>query len=96
MREAGYATLPLHNHLPTLGEWGWVIGAKNIHKDQLRKAYLDADIEVGVEWINREALMMMQSFGKPFVVEDTGQIEVNSVHDPVLYRYYLNGRWDLY
>jgi len=41
---------------------------------------------------------MMCNFGKNIYPEipyyDT--IEINTIHNPVLYRYYLKGNWDLY
>jgi len=98
MSAAGFETLPLHNQVLTLGEWGWVIGTKDNSIADL-KTYLQSfhydDVET--QWLNHEAMQMITSFGKNiYGVELDEKIEVNRVHDPVLYRYYLKGNWDLY
>ena len=38
MEEAGFTTAPLHNQVVTLGEWGWVLGAKEADKAGLKTA----------------------------------------------------------
>ena len=40
-------------------------------------------------WLNSDALKMMTHFGKP--VGDTTGIEVNAIHNPVLFKYYIIG-----
>jgi spermidine synthase len=37
----------------------------------------------------------MTSFGKEFY-KPTDSLEINKIHNPVLYQYYLDGNWDLY
>ena len=97
MQEAGFTTIPLHNQVVTLGEWGWVMGAKNAKKEQLKSALQNLPFnDIPTAWINTEAMTMITSFGKKAFMQDTLQVEVNRIHNPVLYRYYLDGRWDLY
>ena len=97
MQEAGFTTLPLHNQVVTLGEWGWVMGAKNVDKEQLKKALQNLDLKgIPTTWINKEAMTLISSFGKKAFMQDAMQVEVNRIHHPVLYQYYLDGRWDLY
>lgn len=96
---AGFATTKMHNQILTLGEWGWVIGAKMHHKQQLRKRLLNLSFrEVSTEWINRDAMKHMLHFGKVIYPHEQkhDSIEINKVHNPVLYRYYLRGNWDIY
>ena len=94
---AGFETAMLHNHVITLGEWGWVMGLKTSHKADLksRLQMLNFD-DISTRWINNEAMQMMTSFGKDIYAADTAGVEINKIHDPVLYRYYLDGNWDLY
>ena len=93
---AGFSTLPLHNQVITLGEWGWVIGSKNSGTDL--KAELQGKTLSGIEtqWLTDEALTLISSFGKQVFDRDFEEPRVNRLHDPVLYRYYLNGKWDVY
>ncbi len=98
MASAGFETLPLHNHVITLGEWGWVLGQKqDWSQGQLKERARKLDFKgVETQWLNAEAMLMMTAFGKDiyFKVEDS--IAVNHIQNPVLYRYYLKGNWDLY
>jgi len=97
MKAAGFNTLPLHNHVITLGEWGWSIGIKYgdnyKFKKELQKLTFD---NIDVKWINNEAMQLITSFGKDIYPDQTDKVKVNKIHEPVLYKYYLNGNWDLY
>lgn len=97
MTAAGFATCMLHNQVVTLGEWGWILGAKNLEKDQLKAALRNLNFnDVATKWINRESMTLMTSFGKNIYYETNGPLEVNTIHNPALYHYYLKGNWDLY
>ncbi len=99
MKLAGFTTKPIHNQIITLGEWGWIIGSKHLNQKQLNKALLSIDFDnIETEWINKESMKMMTSFGKNIYpsLPKNDSIEINKVHNPVLYRYYLKGNWDIY
>ncbi|MFA8300400.1 MAG: polyamine aminopropyltransferase [Hyphomicrobiales bacterium] len=94
---AGLNTLPLHNQIPTLGEWGWVIGSSSMNRETMKNKLLSSKIEnYNTKWINKEAMSMITSFGKDYFLHDNIEIEVNQVHNPVLYHYYLKGNWGVY
>ncbi|MFO7863963.1 MAG: polyamine aminopropyltransferase [Salinivirgaceae bacterium] len=97
MQAAGFTTVPLHNQIITLGEWGWILGLREgdheESKAQLRK--LDFK-DVETQWLNNEAMWMITSFGKDFYSKGNVEIKENKIHDPVLYKYYLEGNWDVY
>ncbi|WBX73124.1 hypothetical protein PG913_09555 [Tenacibaculum pacificus] len=81
-----------------MGEWGWILGTKNknISSNQLKDKLQKIEFKnVKTNWINNEAMQLITSFGKEFF-NSKDSIEVNKVHNPVLYKYYLNGNWDLY
>lgn len=95
--EAGFETAKLHNQVITLGEWGWILGAKGISKESLKSELQSLSFEeIQTRWINHKAMTLITSFGKDVFGKDTAQIEINRIHNPVLYKYYLNGTWDLY
>ena len=97
MAAAGFATVPLHNQVVTLGEWGWVMGVKEGSKDTVKTALQSLSFPgIQTEWINREAMTLMTSFGKKVFPDDDKPVEINRIHNPVLYKYYLKGKWDLY
>jgi spermidine synthase len=97
MEEAGFTTVPLHNQVITLGEWGWVAGAKSLGKQQFKNALQGLDFKnIPTRWINKEAMTLITSFGKDFTRETMDSVEVNRIHNPVLFNYYMKGDWDLY
>lgn len=96
MNQAGFSTIPLHNQVVTLGEWGWILGAKNISKDNLKEQIRALSFDdISTKWINKEAMLLITSFGKDFFKQNH-ITEINKIHNPVLYRYYLNGTWEMY
>ena len=92
---AGFYTLPIHNHVLTLGEWGWVIGSKTERdlKADLKKVKVD---KLETKWLTSQAMTGLVSFGKTVFKGTNEEVKVNQIHSPVLYKYYLKGRWDLY
>ena len=98
IQSAGFNTVKMHNQVLSMGEWGWILGTKNkalsskILKAKLQKLEFE---KIETQWINTEAMQLLTSFGKEFHnTQDT--IEVNKIHNPVLYQYYLKGNWDIY
>lgn len=95
MQSAGFNTLQMHNQVLTLGEWGWIVGSKKFTKDQMiSKMKYASYSHLNNTWLNKESINLITSFGKPLF--DTTQVEINTINSPVLYRYYLDGNWDLY
>ncbi|MBT28869.1 MAG: spermidine synthase [Thalassobius sp.] len=97
IREAGFNTIPLHNQVLTLGEWGWVLGAKSIPEDKLKPVLRSLKFDdVDTRWLTNDAMSLITSFGKGLIELDSASVEVNMIHNPVLPNYYRNGNWDLY
>lgn len=89
---SGFTTLPIRNHVYSFGEWGWVIGSKHESKEDIKKRLLEMTFEdIEARWITNESMNLMTSFGKDLVKIDS--VEVNTVRNPVLYKYYLDGTW---
>lgn len=90
--DSGFNVLPLRNHVYSFGEWGWVIGSKQESRSKLKERLLDLQFDdLKVEWITNESMHLMTSFGKDLIKIDS--VEVNTVRNPVLYKYYLDGTW---
>lgn len=97
LQASGFATQPLHNQVLTMGEWGWIVGSKGIPQAQLKPRLQALDFEdIPTRWLNQEAMQLITSFGKELIPLDSGAVEVNTIHNPVLSRYYRNGNWELY
>jgi spermidine synthase len=99
MQAAGFQTLPMHNQVLTMGEWGWVIGNKTLKSEDLKKAMQSLQIKnIETKWLNNDAMLQITSFGKQWKIseEEINELEVNTIHNPVLYRYYQDGNWYVY
>jgi spermidine synthase len=93
MDNTGFTTLPIHNQVLSMGEWGWIIGSKSLSKEALTGSVKAMKFEsVDTKWINNEAVQMMVAFGKPYVISDS--IEINSLKKPVIHEYYTSGTWN--
>ena len=98
MQSAGFTTVKLHNQVISMGEWGWIMGTKNTttNSQQFKEKLQDLKFsEIQTNWIDHEAMQLITSFGKDFF-KSNDSIKVNKVHNPVLYKYYLKGNWDIY
>lgn len=95
---AGFSAIPLHNQILTMGEWGWVLAVNaDVSDEEIIYKLKNADFDkIETRWLNQEAVGLITSFGKDFFMEKNDSIKINKVHDPVLYRYFLKGSWDLY
>ncbi len=98
MGSVGFSTLPIHNQILTMGEWGWTIGtkeklsAKEI-KNKMKYYYND---NIPTQWYQKESIDLIGSFGKAYFRKSKDSIRLNTIHDPVLYHYYNEGKWDVY
>ena len=100
MQAVGLVTLPYHNHIPTMGEWGWVLGVNShkLHHQTIKQKMLKCDYsQIDTRFLNNDAVTAMVNFGKGIL--DKGQLEeikVNRESKPVLHEYYQKGMWALY
>lgn len=94
---AGFSVVQMHNQVLTMGQWGWTVGSKKLSAEQLKQAMRNFSPQkrgIETEWLTQEAMQHMTHFGKDLV--DTEDVEVNAIHNPVLYQYYNKGNWDVY
>lgn len=96
IRSSGLSTLRMRNHVPTMGEWGFVIASGSLSHEELRKRLLELNIDGGkTRWLTTSVLPALVSFGKRPAATDE-EIKVNTLRDPVLHRYFEEGDWGLY
>ena len=98
MEAAGFSTVPYQNSVPSMGQWGWVIGVRHeaMPAQRLKQELLMlgfADIET--RFLNRDAMISMAHFGKG-LFEKEAQIEPNTQFDHNIIKYYRQGNWDVY
>lgn len=98
MRAAGLSAIAYHNNIPTLGEWGWVLGmnVENVETAALKNRLSSLEFEgVNTRFLNREAMISMLNFGKG-EMDGLAEIKVNQELELALYHYYKDGNWEYY
>ena len=94
---ADFITLPIHNHVYTFGEWGWVIGSKKIASEEMKKRIRTVDLsDMDLKFWKNDAGYLITSFGADLVPVNKEEIEINMIHNPILYRYYAEGNWSYF
>lgn len=91
MQAAEMTTLPYHNFVQTMGNWGWILGvrAESYTDEELKQKITELKFEkVKTRFINPDAMQSMMNFGKGFI-DDLNEIEVNTEIRPILHQYYL-------
>ncbi len=98
IKAAGFTAVGYHNHIPTLGEWGFVLGLNNSTWDDerlsrtLRKQKFNT---VPVRYINDKIMCAMLTFGNDMFT-DYDSVEINEELNLKLFEYYDKGEWDFY
>ena len=98
MTAAGLSTIPYHTNVPTLGDWGFVLGINGKHTtaEQLKEQVRSLDFhDIDTRFLNPDAMSAMLQFGKG-LFERSEDIAINRQSHPVFPAYYTNGRWDTY
>lgn len=94
IQAAGFNVLPIHNQILTLGEWGWYICSVVQSPAELKERLVrQKEFSFETKWFNDEAAYLISSFGKTH--NDTLNVQINSLENPLVYKYYLKGNWDL-
>lgn len=96
---AGFVSAPYHNHVPTLGEWGFVLGLKPPEGRSLSSGALKGALErqtfgVTTQFLNADAMKHMLNFGKTELV-GLSDIPVSTELNHAVAELYRSGRWDL-
>lgn len=102
LRAAGFVAVPYHNHVPTMGEWGWVLGVRDrgreprAAEERLASALGELRFEsLETRFLNHDAMVGMLRFGKG-LFETYDEVPINEFSSLELVRLYRQGNWDLY
>lgn len=97
LEAANFNVLPLHNHIYTFGEWGWMLGTKSLPTKFMREKIESMTWEnIPTRFLTPSASKMITNFGGDLVEIDSNELKINSIYNPVLYRYYGEGNWSYY
>lgn len=89
MKAAGLSALPIHQHVPSFGDWGWwIAGHKESYGGETLKNTLESDhaIPANVRYITSELIKGSLLFGKNSLNSDLQ--DVNSLLDKKIYHHY--------
>lgn len=89
IQAADFNTLPLHTHVPTFGEWGFIIGTPLT----LQEITLPTDLDF--RYLTAEAFASAQYFDPDLAYSDAYD-DINTLDNPILPRYYEQDwrRWN--
>jgi spermidine synthase len=95
LRSAGFSTMPYHNAIPTMGDWGFILAMKAdvISSEVLRKRAEGLDFS-GIEtrFLDRDAMAGMLHFWKG-MFDSAETISVSTELEPTVDRYYREAEW---
>jgi spermidine synthase len=93
MTSAGFSALPYHTYVPTMSDWGWVLGVREKSGPDPAKRLQAVDFDrVETQFLNREAMTGMLSFGKG-QFDGLANIEASTELAPSVDRYYRDSEW---
>lgn len=98
MQAAGFSTLPYQNSIPSMGQWGWLLGTrkKTMPAERLKQEVIAQKLsDIETRFFDQNAMISMANFGKG-LFEKEGEIEPNTQFNHNILKYYRQGSWDLY
>ena len=98
IRKAGFTAVPLHNQIPTMGQWGFILGSVDpeLTSESLRIKLENITFRgINTRFMDRSAMRHMVQYGKDFL-ESYQTIRVSTLANPQIHTYYNSGRWDIY
>ena len=95
MADAGFSTIPYHTYIPTMGDWGWVLGMKTqgMREEDLSRRMRQLTFEdIETQFLNAETMRGMLHFWKG-MFEEKHAIDVSTEMEPTVDRYYRKSEW---
>jgi spermidine synthase len=94
MEAAGFIAIPYHDNVPSFGDWGWFLAAKdNISKDAIGRRIEKMQIGVATRYITPDVFQKALVFGKDWL--SSAYSDINTLMNPVVLRKYINESWKL-
>ena len=98
MQAANFSPLPYQNSIPSMGQWGWILGIrkKTMPAKRLKQEVIAQKLsDIETRFFNQNAMISMAYFGKG-LFEKEEKIEPNTQFNHNILKYYRQGSWDLY
>ncbi len=98
IKSANFSTVPIHDNVPSFGEWGWWLACKKdfMSENRLKQALQAIDtLSVETQYLTPPLIKAGLSFGKN-IHFNNADIKTNTILNNVIYKYYikeLKGNW---
>ena len=93
MQSAGLSVVPYHTYVPTMSDWGWILGMRKKEGENLKSRVQTLDFEnIETQFLNTEVMGGMLSFGKG-MFEDIDNIAISTELEPKVDQYYRESEW---
>jgi len=97
IQETGYAVVPIHDNIPSFGEWGfWIAGKQESYsnislKEKLKNISL---LSVETKYLTPELIKSSTVFGKSWLI--TKNTDINTIFNHKVFHYYIEGWKKIY
>ena len=74
MTDASFSTIPYHTYIPTMGDWGWVLGmkAEEMSEEDLARRTQQLTFEnIETQFLNAEAMRECSTSGRACSMKNT-------------------------
>ncbi|WP_084446018.1 polyamine aminopropyltransferase [Desulfosarcina sp. BuS5] len=91
IKSAKFSTVPIHENVPSFGEWGWWLGCKKdfMSENRLKHALQSIDsLFVETQYLTPQLIKASLSFGKN-IHFNNADIKINTMLNNVIYKYYI-------
>jgi len=91
MRSAGLAVIPIHDNVPSFGEWGWWIGgrAEFWHEETLARSLRNTDsLAVSTQYLTPAVVQASLDFGRNQLKSESS--EINTLTNGLAFVYYTD------
>ena len=95
MVAAEFSVMPYHNYVPTMGDWGFMLGMRGplLLEKGLDDRAKELDFsKIETQFLNQEAMLGMLQFWKD-IFADLNSIIVSTELEPTVDRYYRKAEW---
>lgn len=95
MAAAGFTTVPYHDNVPSFGDWGWFLAAKNKIPEAVLRERISRLREFPVEtrYLTPEVLQKALVFGRGWLRSEFE--DINTLMHPVLLQKYVDDGWKM-
>ena len=91
IKSAKFSTVPIHENVPSFGEWGWWIACKKdfMQENQLKHTLQSINsFSIETQYLTPPLIKASLSFGKN-IHFNNANIKINTILNNVIYKYYI-------